>query len=62
VSADEARRRWLCNRETRERYDVRDDDFELALRMFDPPDEEPDVLEMENIEQQLNVQRAPAPE
>jgi len=25
-------------------------------------DEEPDVLEMENIEQQLNVQRGPAPE
>jgi hypothetical protein len=38
VSVDEARRRLLNNRQTGERYDVRDDDFELAVSMFEPPE------------------------
>jgi predicted kinase len=34
----EARRRWQENRRLAERHDVRDDDFELAVRNFEPPD------------------------
>jgi predicted kinase len=49
VAPDEARRRWLRNRETGERYDVRDEDFELALRMFEPPDAEADVVPLNNL-------------
>jgi predicted kinase len=37
ISEDEARRRLLSNRQTLERYDVRDNDFDLVLRMFEPP-------------------------
>ena len=55
VSVDEARRRWLRNRKTHERYDVRDDDFELVLRMFEPPDGEPDVVTVEEIEAELGT-------
>jgi predicted kinase len=43
VAPAEARRRLLANRQTRER-DVRDDNFELALQMFEPPDAEVDVV------------------
>ena len=43
--ADEVRRHLLAHRQTGERYDVRDDDFELALSSFEPPDREADVLE-----------------
>jgi hypothetical protein len=44
ASLDEARSRWLQNRETHRRYDVRDEDFDLAVRMFEPPDGETDVV------------------
>lgn len=54
VSEEEARGRWLRNRETHERYDVRDDNFALALRLFDPPDEEPDVLELDQLDEHLS--------
>jgi predicted kinase len=50
VTSAEARRRWLRNRETHQRYDVRDDDFELALRMWEAPDGEPDVVDIANLE------------
>ena len=45
ITVDEARRRLLRNRESHDRHDVRDDNFELALAMFDPPDHEPDVVD-----------------
>lgn len=44
VAVDEARRRLLANRETRARYDVRDDDFEHVVTHFEPPDNETDVI------------------
>ena len=47
ITVDEARRRLLVNRETHDRHDVRDDNFEQALEMFEPPDHEPDVLDIE---------------
>jgi len=39
VEATEARMRWQNNRRTAERHDVRDDDFELGVTNFEPPDE-----------------------
>ena len=53
VSPEEARRRWLDNRRTRVRYDVRDDDFAHALRAFEPPDDEPDVLSEEALDAEV---------
>jgi predicted kinase len=53
VTPEEARRRWLDNRRTRVRYDVRDDDFAQALRAFEPPDGEPDVLSPAALEEAL---------
>jgi len=53
IPADQARRRLLLNRQTRERYDVRDDDFELAVGSFEPPDGEPDVLDVERLGAEL---------
>jgi predicted kinase len=44
IGVDEARLRR--NRETHDRHDVRDDNFEQALEMFEPPDHEPDVLDI----------------
>ena len=46
ISVDEARHRLLRNREAHDRHDVRDDNFEQALEMFEPPDREPDVFDM----------------
>jgi hypothetical protein len=54
VSADEARRRWLRNRKTHRRYHVRDEDFNLAVGMFEPPDCEPDVVTLEALQLELN--------
>jgi predicted kinase len=54
ANVDEARRRWLANRQTHERYDVRDEDFDLALRMFEPPDAEPDVLPLAALRRELS--------
>jgi predicted kinase len=45
ISVHEARQRLLRNRETHDRHDVRDDNFEQALEMFHPPDHEADVLD-----------------
>jgi len=53
IPADLAHRRLLVNRQTRERYDVRDDDFELAVGSFQPPDGEPDVLDIEQLGAEL---------
>ena len=39
VPASEVTRRWQDNRRTGERHDVRDDNFELGLANFEPPDE-----------------------
>ena len=41
VTVAEARRRLIANRVTKGRNDVRDDDFELVVRHFEPPDDEP---------------------
>jgi len=59
VAAEEARRRWLRNRQSHERYDVRDDDFALALRVFESPDEEPDVLRVEDRAAELRWADSP---
>jgi predicted kinase len=40
VSESEARQRWLRNRSTHERYDVRDEDFEKVVAYFEPPQQE----------------------
>jgi predicted kinase len=40
----EARVRLLANRAEGVRHDVRDEDFALVLRCFEPPDAEPDVV------------------
>jgi hypothetical protein len=53
IPADQARQRLLVNRQTRERYDVRDDDFELAVSSFEPPEREPDVLDVERLGAEL---------
>ena len=53
VSPEVARRRWLRNRLTRERYDVRDDDFELVVRTFEPPDGEPEVVTIHDLDAEL---------
>jgi predicted kinase len=37
VSEPEARRRWTGNRITRERGDIRDDDFVYVAQHFEPP-------------------------
>jgi predicted kinase len=44
VTSDEARRRWLTNRTTRQRGDVRDDDFAYVLANFEPPTADENVL------------------
>ena len=44
VAVAEARRRLTANRATKDRNDVRDDDFEMVVRHFEPPDDEPDVV------------------
>jgi len=44
VTVAEARRRLIANRATKGRNDVRDDDFDLVVRHFEPPDDEPDVV------------------
>lgn len=44
VSAEESRSRWLANRESGERYDVRDEDFERVLDRFDPPQPDERVI------------------
>lgn len=49
VTPEEARRRWLQNRQTHARYDIRDDDFEHALRLFQSPEDEPDVVSLETL-------------
>jgi predicted kinase len=49
ISPHEARRRLLANRQRRERYDVRDDDFELAVQMFESPEGEADVITIEAL-------------
>jgi predicted kinase len=48
VSRDEARGRLLVNRQTSARHDVRDDNFEQAVSIFEPPDSEPDVLNVQH--------------
>jgi predicted kinase len=40
----EAWRRLLANRATGGRNDVRDEDFDLVVRHFEAPDDEPDVV------------------
>jgi len=37
VPESECRARWQANRQTGERYDVRDEDFENVVSRFDPP-------------------------
>lgn len=37
VPLEECRARWRANRESGERYDVRDEDFERVVKRFDPP-------------------------
>lgn len=37
IPADVCRGRWLANRATEARYDVRDEDFEHVVRRFEPP-------------------------
>ena len=53
ITKDEARHRLLENRQTRRRYDVRDDDFELVLRIFEPPTGEDQVQVIENVQTEL---------
>jgi predicted kinase len=53
VSPEVARRRWLRNRQTRERYDLRDDDFDLVVRIFEPPDGEPEVVTIHDLDAEL---------
>ena len=43
----------LNNRRSRERYDVRDDDFELVLRIFEPPEGEGLVEVIQDLETEL---------
>ena len=40
----EARRRWQQNRLTPQRGDVRDDDFALVIRRFEPPTENESII------------------
>jgi len=44
TSEAEARRRWQHNRITRQRGDVRDDDFALVVERFEPPTADERVL------------------
>jgi predicted kinase len=44
VEEAKARWRWQNNRRSTERHDVRDDDFELVISNFEPPDESEDPL------------------
>lgn len=37
VPVEECRRRWQANRQSGDRYDVRDEDFERVVKRFDPP-------------------------
>jgi predicted kinase len=45
VSEAEARQRWLQNRITQQRYDVRDDDFTYVVTYFDVPTPDEHVLQ-----------------
>ena len=49
VSEAVVRQRWRTNRQTGERYDVPDEMFELAMRAFQAPDGELDVLKIETF-------------
>jgi len=53
ITEDEARRRLLNNRQSLQRYDVRDDDFELVLRIFQPPVDEVQVEVIQDLETEL---------
>jgi predicted kinase len=53
IAEDEARRRLQKNRQTRERYDIRDDDFELVLRIFESPIHEDRVQVIQDLEAEL---------
>lgn len=44
VSESEAKQRWLLNRITHRRYDVRDDDFAYVVTYFDEPTPDEHVL------------------
>src|SRR5712692_1364493 len=44
VSEAEARQRWLQNRATGARYDVRDEDFAQVATLFEPPTQEEQVV------------------
>jgi len=44
LSESEARQRWLRNRITHERYDVRDEDFENVVAHFEEPSPEEQVI------------------
>ena len=49
VAAEDARRRLLANRARPVRSDVRDDNFELTLQMFEAPEQESDVTTAERL-------------
>jgi hypothetical protein len=44
VSESVIRDRWLQNRRTGNRFDVRDADFALVVNNFQPPTDEEDVI------------------
>jgi predicted kinase len=44
LTESEARQRLQYNRSKQQRYDVRDEDFELVARYFEPPSEEEQVI------------------
>ena len=44
LSESEARQRWLHNRLTHERYDVRDEDFEHVVAHFEEPEPSEQVI------------------
>jgi predicted kinase len=49
IDESEARRRLIANRSMPEREDVRDDNFNLAVRAFEPPYGEPDVMTFDRL-------------
>ena len=49
VPAAEARRRWVRNRQTEERGDVRDEDFATVLDNFEPPRADETVLRYDAV-------------
>lgn len=44
VPLEECRERWQANRQSRERYDVREGDFERVVERFDPPSPDERVI------------------